>query len=101
MINYDELKRIRAKYPNKIPVLCKRAKYTDPKLDKIKYLAPFDLTIGQFAQVIRRRLKLSSGQAIFILCNDSYPSTSTEIKDLYNPDTGFLLIIYQLENVFG
>jgi len=38
-----------------------------------RYLVPSDLTIGQFIYVIRKRIKLSPQQAIFVFVNNVLP----------------------------
>ena len=67
-------------------------------------MVPSDLTVGQFTYVIRKRLKLQPESAIFILVNDTFPSTTTEMSQLYHEhknDDGFLYVKYSGENVFG
>jgi hypothetical protein len=44
----SEAERIRAKYPDRVPVICERSERSDvPDIDKKKYLVPADLTVGQ------------------------------------------------------
>ena len=46
--------KIRAKYPDRVPVIVERLpKAQIDDLDKKKYLVPVDLTIGQFYFLIR------------------------------------------------
>lgn len=101
----QESNRITQKYPERIPIICEKAKNSNvTDLDKSKYLVPCDLTIGQFMFVIRKRMKLSSEQAIFLFVNNSIPSTSSsvsQIYDSYKDDDGFLYITYSGENTFG
>lgn len=102
----SESTRILFKYPERIPIVCEKLnnKDTIPDLDKSKYLVPHDLTVGQFMFVIRKRMKLSSEQAIFIFINGHIPSTSSIINDLYEynkHEDGFLYISYSGENTFG
>lgn len=102
----SESKKIREKYEDKIPIIVERSKYgTLPKIDKCKFLVSSEMTLGQFIYVIRRRIKLSESEAIFLFINNNIlPPTSTTLKDLYeehkNTD-GFLYISYCNENVFG
>ena len=71
-----EAKRIRAKYDDRIPVICERANKTDiPDIDKKKYLVPSDLTVGQFVYVIRKRIELPPEKAIFLFINNVLPPT--------------------------
>ena len=61
-------------------------------------------TCGQFIYIIRSQLQLSSEQAIFLFVNDSIPSTSqtmNQLYQLYKDEDGFLYITYSSENTFG
>ena len=56
----SEAQRIRAKYMDRIPVICEKSDGSDiADIDKKKYLVPSDLTVGQFVYVIRKRIKLA------------------------------------------
>ncbi len=94
------------KYPDRIPVICEKSQNASktPDIDKTKYLVPFDLTIGQFMYVIRKRLKLPAEQAIFFFINGMIPASSHLINQVYNTykdEDGFLYISYSCENTFG
>lgn len=94
------------KHPNCVPTIVnKKPNSNAPSLDKNKYLVPKDITLGQFVYVLRKRLSLSSDQAIFILVDNKIPPTSQLISDLYekhkDEDDGYLYIYYTLESVFG
>jgi GABA(A) receptor-associated protein len=103
----NETSTVLLKYPDKIPVICEKSVYASkdcPDIDKKKYLVPFDLTIGQFVYVIRKRLKLLPDKSIFIFINGFIPATSSLLYNIYNnnkDDDGFLYITYTLENTFG
>ncbi|KAJ1458450.1 autophagy protein Atg8 ubiquitin like-domain-containing protein [Pelagophyceae sp. CCMP2097] len=75
----SEAERIRAKYPDRIPVICEKAdkggRSDIPDIDKKKYLVPADLTVGQFIYVIRKRIKLPPERAIFIFVDNVIPPT--------------------------
>lgn len=80
------------------------------KIDKSKYLVPPELTLSQFVEIIRRRIKLTSEQAIFLfIMNEDNPSgvmasmssTMAEIYDTYKSKDNFLYISYASENTFG
>jgi hypothetical protein len=71
-----EAERIRAKYPDRVPVICEKADRSDiPDIDKKKYLVPADLTVGQFQYVIRKRIKLAPEKALFVFCANTIPPT--------------------------
>ncbi|CAO2827253.1 unnamed protein product [Amaranthus hypochondriacus] len=100
-----EAARIRAKYPDRIPVIVEKAENSDiTSIDKKKYLVPADLTIGQFVYVIRKRIKLSPEKAIFIFVDNVLPSTGSIVSAVYEEkkdEDGFLYVTYSGENTFG
>lgn len=104
-----ESTRVRLKYPDRLPIICEKIEtyknfMTFPELDKIKYLVPTNLTVGQFIFVIRKRMKLQPEQSIFLFVNNVIPASSALMSNLYNQyhdDDGFLYVKYSKENVFG
>jgi GABA(A) receptor-associated protein len=101
----QESKRMRDKYPDRIPVIVEKASGSDlSDIDKKKYLVPTDLTVGQFVHVIRKRIKLTPEKAIFIFVNKVLPPTAALMSTIYEEqkdEDGFLYIEYNGENVFG
>ena len=103
----DESTRVLEKYPDRVPVICEKsqkASTTCPQIDKSKYLVPFDLSIGQFIWVIRKRMQLPPEKALFLFINGTIPTSSSIIGDVYacyKSDDYFLYITYSLENTFG
>jgi GABA(A) receptor-associated protein len=102
----SEAKRIRTKYPDRIPIIVKRDARDKnvPDLDKSKYLVPGDLTVGQFQYVIRKRIKLNPNKALFMFVNGKLPTTSQLLNVTYEEhkdEDGFLNVIYSGENTFG
>jgi GABA(A) receptor-associated protein len=101
----SEASRIREKYPDRIPVIVERSKNSNiSDIDKKKYLVPKDLTIGQFVFVIRKRIKISPEEAIFIFINNTLPPTSSVLSEIYEEhknEDGFLYINYSGESTFG
>ena len=104
-VRVDEAGKLRAKYPDRIPVICERADHSDiPEVDKKKYLVPVDLTVGQFVYVIRNRMKLPPEQALFVFINDVMPPTASLMSAIYEEQMsadGFLYITYSGEHTFG
>ena len=96
---------IRNKYPDRIPVICEKNIYgNNPDIDKHKYLIPIDFTIGNFLFVIRKRIKLQSYEALFILIKDIIPLLTLNFEELYykyKDSDGYLYITYSKENTFG
>merc|ERR1712070_216601 len=71
--------RIRAKYPDRIPVIVEKAPKSDaPDIDKKKFLVPADITVGKFVYEIM-----------------------SHIYAKYKDEDGFLYITYSGENTFG
>ncbi len=105
-LTYGEADKIRAKYPGKIPIFVTRASSARdmPDLPKHKFLAPSHLSVGQFIWVIRRQMTLPPEKALFIFVNNTLPTSSTFLSELYtnhkSPD-GALRMTYTSENTFG
>ena len=101
----SEAERIRAKYPDRVPVICEKADRSDiPDIDKKKYLVPADLTVGQFHYVIRKRIKLAPEKALFLFCSNSIPPNAALMSTIYEEqkdEDGFLYIQYSGESTFG
>eukprot|EP00823_Brevimastigomonas_motovehiculus_P009168 TRINITY_DN8824_c0_g1_i1.p1 TRINITY_DN8824_c0_g1~~TRINITY_DN8824_c0_g1_i1.p1 ORF type:complete len:117 (+),score=16.96 TRINITY_DN8824_c0_g1_i1:54-404(+) len=100
-----EAQRIRAKYPDRIPVIAEKAPESKiPDIDKKKYLVPSDLTILQFIYVLRKRIKLPAESTIFIHVRNTLPSTSALMSTIYKEfkdEDGFLYVTYAAESTFG
>ncbi len=102
----EEADKILQKYTDRIPVICEKAKGSAvPDIDKTKYLVPKDLTAHQFSYIIRKRLKLSKEQSLWLFVNGKQAiKGDTLMSQVYekmkDPD-GFLYIIYSGENVYG
>eukprot|EP00316_Scyphosphaera_apsteinii_P002956 CAMPEP_0119320418 /NCGR_PEP_ID=MMETSP1333-20130426/52405_1 /TAXON_ID=418940 /ORGANISM="Scyphosphaera apsteinii, Strain RCC1455" /LENGTH=121 /DNA_ID=CAMNT_0007327137 /DNA_START=39 /DNA_END=404 /DNA_ORIENTATION=- len=98
---------IRVKHPDRIPVIVDKRQRDDslPEIDKKKFLVPADLTIGQFVYVIRKRIKLTPEQAIFLFVSKgTLPPTAATLQTVYEQhkdEDGFLYMMYSGENTFG
>lgn len=94
------------KYPERLPIICEKVPGSSlvPSLDKIKFLVPKNLTVGQFIHVVRKRVEISPTTAIFVYCNNTIPPTSSPLITLYkecHDEDGFLYIQYNGEDTFG
>lgn len=101
-----ESKRIRAKYPQSIPLICEYSGDGNlPAVDKCKFLVPRDFTTAQFMFVLRKRISIDSHKAVFIFYgNDVLASSSDTFGMIYErmkDDDGFLYAKYSGENTFG
>ena len=101
----EESKRIKLKFPDRIPVIVERTGSTNiSDIDKKKYLVPKDLSVGQFMYVIRKRIQLSPEESIYLFIDGTIPVTSalmvTEYDNKQDTD-GFLYVNYAGESTFG
>ena len=102
----SEADRLRAKHPNRIPVIVERVKTSNkiPDLNNKRFLVPADLTMGQFVYVIRKRIKLPADQALFVFVNNALPSPAALMSQVYKEhanSNGFLICLIASENCFG
>lgn len=100
-----ESKKIRSKYPDRIPVVVEKAPRSSIQdIDKRKFLVPSDLTVAQFMYIIRKRIQLPPEKAMFLFVNKVLPTTSATMGSIYEEhcdEDGFLYIAYSGENTFG
>lgn len=79
-------------------------KSTAPLIDKKKFLCPSDITVAKFIYEVRKHMKLSEEQAIFLFVNDALPPSSALVSQIYKQhkdEDGFLYITYSGETSFG
>ena len=103
-----EARRIRQKYPDRVPVIVEQARKQDfSDIDmKRKYLVPGELTMGQFVYVVRKRLKLNAEKAIFLSTESGVMPPTTQLMGTIDvehrdKDDNFLYLMYSAENTFG
>lgn len=80
--------------------------WTLTRLENEKFLVPSELSFGQFAYNIRRRLRLRAEHALFFYIGSygKQPMLSSTMEILYNEHKdadGFLYVCYADEKVFG
>jgi GABA(A) receptor-associated protein len=102
----EESKRITEKYDNRIPlIVLKDTKSNLPDIDRYKFLAPHDITLGQFMYVVRKRIKIDDTETLYFFVNENVlVNTSQSMFTIYNShkdEDGFLYLTYCSENVFG
>jgi len=101
----SESKKILQKYNNRVPIIILQDnKSSLPKLDKIKYLVPNDITVAQFIFIIRKRISITPEEAIFVFVNETLPPSSYLMSLIYNEykdEDGFLYLKITSENTFG
>lgn len=106
METIEEAERVLEKYPDKIPIIVNisnKCKELSP-LEKKKYIVPSDMTVGQFIYIVRKKIKLSPGQALYFYCNNTIQPNSSTLKSVYEKNRNenkFLYIYYSTESTFG
>jgi GABA(A) receptor-associated protein len=69
----SEADRVIAANPSRIPVVCERVPGSVlPELDKRKFLAPVDLMVYHFVQIIHKKMKLSHNETIYIFAENKH-----------------------------
>lgn len=98
---FDEVRKIRAKYPHMVPIVLR----TKLPLDKHKYLVPEKLTVAELMIVIRKRHNFTPNLGLFFLTTTGIPVGALPLHELYrryqDPQSGFLYLQMVTENTFG
>jgi GABA(A) receptor-associated protein len=71
---------------------------------KVKYLVPYDITMGQFITILRSKVKIQSTTALFFFINNKVFPITTPIGNIYKEqadEDGFLYIEFCEESTFG
>lgn len=102
----QESTAIKLKYKDRVPVICDVSKKSKNsiKLDKNKYLVPYNITIGEFLYIIRKRISLAPEKALFLHINNTLPPTSALLENVqkeYAESDGFVYMLISDENAFG
>jgi len=106
-----EAKRMRAKYPDRIPVICEKAPYSDlPNISRNKFVVPAGMLCGEFKYIVHKQVTQASrrgvamDQTIYIFVNDIVPKTGATMAELYEQhkaEDGFLYVRFTAENTLG
>lgn len=104
----NESRRIREKYPDRIPIIVTRALQSKdvPDITRRKFLVPNDLQISQFMYVLRKRIKLAPEKSLYLFIGEKNVMAAgaqvISTCDLqHKHEDGFLYITYAGENTFG
>ena len=94
------------KYPGRIPIILSRHKSCTPDItvNRCRFIVPSDLLFCNFMVFVRRRIKITSTQSIFMFCDKDLLMHSDTIQQIYNRYKSgdmFLYITYSTENAFG
>ena len=100
----ERVAHVRAVHPDRVPVLLLPASPACPPCAHDRFLVPRDLTVAQFAYVVRKRIKLQREQALFLHVDGRLAPGTDSLGTLdarHRGEDGFLAITYALENTFG
>lgn len=103
----EECKKMLSKFPDRIPVIVERLPNSDlPQMDRKKFLVPNDIVLGQFIQIIRKRINLNAASSIFVFMGEhqklaTITAPMLTIFDENKDVDGFLYVFYTSENTFG
>lgn len=104
----SQSEKLMAKHPNRIPVIFEPINSNSPKLDKNKFLTPFDVMVSSLLSIVRARLKISKSEALFFFIKVGakmiIPNGDLLILylyEIYKGADGFLRIYYGSENSYG
>ena len=95
-------------YEERIPIIVQKRSslfWADKDVVFKKYLAPRELTLGEFYHQIRAKVNLRPEESLFFLVNDrQMPAASSTIGSIYKEfaeEDNFLYISYTEEAKFG
>ena len=97
-------------YPDRIPVIVEMSQSSANSTSyikashKVKYLVPYDITMGQFIKILRDKIKLESSTALFFFINNKIFPITSSVGNIYKEhadEDGFLYIEFCEESTFG
>jgi len=100
----NESLRVRTRNPARIPIILSRGNSNVREIGRNKYLVPLDMTMGQLAFVIRRKIEMTPEKALFLFVNNKLLPTNALMEQVYQieqNEDGFLYIFYSSEDTFG
>ena len=103
----ERLKRssnVLSMHPDKLPIYVEKSLKCKYDISKKKFLVPIEFKLCDFLQVLRKSIKVSPTEALYLFINNKILCINENIKTIYhsNKDSdGFLYITYGTENTFG
>ena len=91
------------KHPDRVPIIV-ILDIPNQQRNKLKYLVPNEMTVGEFMCLVRRRMKLNSEQGVYMFVNNLLPSITSTMEylySLYKNDDECLYFTVKMENTFG
>lgn len=92
--------------PDRVPCVVEPSSDREPLIDKRKFVVPIDLSASNLLHVVRKRVRLGAGTALFLFTDSQclVPMSSSAgalYHEYKNKDDNFLYLRYALENAFG
>ena len=103
----SDFKKVMETNKGRIPIICERCPgSTAPVIQKKKFLVPPEMRVGQFGEIIRRKMELSKEAALFFLVHGTHSLSGNQLmSEVYDkfkgPEDSFLYIGYSNEMVWG
>lgn len=91
-------------FPDRVPVILEAAPRSTLTVDKRKFLVPNDVTMAQFLQTIRKRIKLTPEQGLFVFVDNALPPMTQDLSQVYQDhacNDRFLYLQINVESTFG
>ena len=99
-----QFQQIVSKHPEMIPVIIFTNDKATPQIEKKKFLAHKDMTVGQLLVYLKSKIQLKHSEALYIFIDDKLVNGSQLISEMYRKypaKDGFLYVKYACENTFG
>lgn len=105
-VRRQESAKVLKEHPDRIPVILERNPDDKvvPELDRRKFLVPGAATVAGFLTTIRKRIRLTAEQAIFLFVDNTLPPVTMTMSQLYRDfkaNDGFVYITFSGESTFG
>lgn len=107
----EEARRMRTRYPDRVPVICEKAPTSDlPEIENKKFCVPGTMLCGEFKYIVHKQVAkaarqgVANDQTIYVFASGVAPRTGQPMAELYEKhraDDGFLYITYCAENTLG
>ena len=99
-----ESKRLRLRFPDKIPIIVENDFYTNLHIVKNKFIVPIDINISQFMYIIRKQFKIEQNFALYMSINGIIPASNSLVNNIYHEykdQDNYLYVILKTESTFG
>jgi GABA(A) receptor-associated protein len=102
------MQQLREKHPDRVPIYLKKASCcTNKRIPdfNMKMLVQKDMSVAEFLVILRRKIKLTSHDALYLFVGNTIPPATMHFAMLDNmyrdPSTNALSIEYAGEATFG